>query len=147
MSMLSLRRHWIALACAGIAIAQAQAAPGIWRCGNSYSDKPCADGKPIETDEPPGAERRRQADEATRRDTEAANRMQRERLRLEASQAHQRAIVIGPAAPREAPTDAKPGKKKKEKRPTPSDAFVASYANPDLKEKKKKKPRAPADGD
>ncbi|HSV61066.1 MAG TPA: hypothetical protein VLJ19_19405 [Variovorax sp.] len=76
---------------------------------------------------------------------EAASRMQRERLRLEAAQAHQRAIVIGPA-PREAPTDIKPAKKKAKGLAAP-DAFVASYPNPDAKEKKKKKAKAPVDGD
>lgn len=148
MSKPSPGRHWIALACAAMAFAPAQAAPAIWRCGNSYSDRPCADGKPIETDEPPSVEQRRQADEATRRDMEAASRMQRERLRLEAGQVHRRAILIGPP-PREAPTDIKPSRKKaKKKGLTPSDAFVASYANPDGKEKKKKKKtKAPAEGD
>jgi hypothetical protein len=132
-------KHWGgALACAAIVLAQAQAAAGIWRCGNSYSDKPCADGKPIETDEAPGAQRRRQADEATRRDMQAASRMERERLRFEAEQSRQRAIVIG-ATQHEAPKAAKPSKKKK------SEDFVASYANPDAKKKKKKK--APAEGD
>jgi hypothetical protein len=144
MSKLSLiRRHGIALACAVMAIAHAHAAPGIWRCGNSYSDAPCAEGKPIEADAPPSVERRREADEATRRDMAAAQRMQRERLRLEAEQRHRHAIVIAaPAAP--PPAQPKPASAKKKKL-APSDAFVASYAGADAKDKpakKKKKPKA-----
>ena len=153
--MTSLSSHWIALACAAAAsiTAPALAAPTIWRCGNSYSDTPCEGAKPIEADAPPSAERRRQADEGTRRDMEAANRMQRERLRLEAEQSRRGAIVIGSPARGEAaraapaPTLLKPGKKKRLEKP---DAFVASYANPDGNEKssnkKKKKPKAGADG-
>ncbi|MGR4869419.1 hypothetical protein ACIPRI_11185 [Variovorax sp. LARHSF232] len=157
--MTTLSSHWIALACAAAAaaaVAQALAAPAttIWRCGNSYSDTPCEGARPIEADAPPSAERRRQADEGTRRDMEAANRMQRERLRLEAEHSRRGAVVIGAPARGEAaraapaPTLLKPGKKKRLEKP---DAFVASYANPDGNEKrssnkKKKKPKAAADG-
>ena len=153
--MTTLSSHWIALAwVAAASIATpALAAPTIWRCGNSYSDAPCEGAKPIEADAPPSAERRRQADEGTRRDMEAANRMQRERLRLEAEQLRRGAIVIGAPARGEAaraaptPTLLKPSKKKRLEKP---DAFVASYASPDGNEKssskKKKKPKAAADG-
>ena len=71
--------------------------------------------------------------------------MQRERLRLEAEQSRRRAVVIGPA-PREAQTEIKPSKRKKGEGLSSPDAFVASYASPDGKEKKKKKAKAPADG-
>ena len=156
--MTTLSSHWIALACAvaaAAAAAQVLAAPDvtIWRCGNSYSDTPCEGARPIEADAPPSAERRRQADESTRRDMEAAAGMQRERLRLEAGQSRRGAIVIGAPARSEAaratpaPTLLKPGKKK---RLAKSDAFMASYASPDDDGKgssnKKKKPKAAAGG-
>ena len=152
--MTPVSARWIALACtAAAAGAQALAGPSIWRCGNSYSDMPCEGARAIEADAPPSAERRRQADEGTRRDMEAASRMQRERLRLEAEQSRRRAIVIGPpgreaaaGASAAAPTLPKPAKRKKSLQKP--DAFVASYANPDADEKsrKKKKPKAAADG-
>jgi hypothetical protein len=156
--MSTLSSRWIALACAAAAAAAATPALAgptiIWRCGNSYSDLPCEGARSIEADVPaPSAERRRQADEGTRRDMEAANRMQRERLRLEAEQSRRGAIVIGSPASRAAaradpaPTQLKPGKKKRLEKP---DAFVASYGSPDgneksRKKKKQKKPKAAAD--
>ena len=132
---------WIALACAINTNPTAVAAPGIWRCGNSYADIPCQDGKHIGTQSPPSAEDRRRRDEDTRRDQAASERMQRERLELEAQPRH--AAVIGAPA-RDAPAvkpqagTPKPGKKKKNGAATP-DAFVASYDDPNAKPAGKKK--------
>ena len=86
----------VAAACLGCACG-APASAAIFRCGNSYSDRPCDGAARIEAPEAPSAEQRRQADEGTRKDEAAAERMQRERLRLEASAAHRGAVILGPA--------------------------------------------------
>jgi hypothetical protein len=127
---------WIMLACvAGTSspASSAIAAPAIWRCANSYSDTPCDGGRPIGPAAAPTAEQRRQADEGTRRDQTAADRMERERIRLDAQPRH--GVVM--TAPGHAVVDAtssaaklKPDKKKKAQRPQKPEAFTASYSNP-----------------
>lgn len=140
--MLRLSPLWIALACAIATNSTANAGPGIWRCGNSYSDTPCEGGKPVGAPSTPSAEDRRQRDEGTRRDQLAAERMQRERLEFEAQP--RKAVVIALPA-REGSTSTQPAgtfksdKKKKSARPKKPDAFTASYADPAEKPAGKKK--------
>ena len=128
----------IALACCALATHSAAiAAPGIWRCGNSYSDSPCEGARQIEQQAPPSAEERLRRDEGTRRDQAAADRMQRERLELEARP--RKSVVMG-ASPRPAPA-AGPRKpeSKKSTRPRKPDGFVATYTDPAAQPKGKKK--------
>ena len=133
---------WIALACvvATHSTTSIAAAGNIWRCGNSYSDTPCDGGTQLAPQSQPSAEDRRQRDAGTRRDQATADRMQRERLELEAKP--RQALVIGPPA-REAPsaTPPKPDRKNRNARPKKPDGFVATYNNPTAQpaEKKKKK--------
>ena len=130
---------WIALACVVATHSTSIAAPGdIWRCGNSYSDTPCDGGTQLDSQAQPSAEDRRQRDAGTRRDQAAADRMQRERLELEAKP--RQPLVIGPPA-REAPSAnlLKPDKKKKNARPKKPDGFVATYTNPTAQPAEKKK--------
>lgn len=147
--MLRLSPLWIALACTAAANSPAWAAPGIWRCGNnSYSQTPCEGGQSIDVEAAPNAQRRREAEDGTRRDRAAADRMERERLQLEAQQARQRAVVIGEPS-REKPGNARPSTARqsaKTKKPEKPDAFTASYADPSDKGKSKK-PRRKATGD
>jgi len=128
----------IALACAAVAIhsTAAAAAPGIWRCGNSYSDAPCEGGQQIESQAPPSAEARRHRDEATRRDQAVAERLQRERLELDAQP--RRAVVIG-EPPRKAPAATGKGSGKTPARPKKPDGFTATYSDPAAKPPGKKK--------
>lgn len=73
----------------------AEAAGGIWRCGkNSYSDRPCHDSQPLEIDDSRTPEQKRAADQHTREARDAADRMERERLRLEAAAARQGMVLI-----------------------------------------------------
>lgn len=133
---------WIALACAIATNSTANAGPGVWRCGNSYSDTPCEGGKPVGAPSTPSAEDRRQRDEGTRRDQVAADRMQRERLEFEGRP--RQAVVIGPpargaSASVPSATTLKPDKKKKSARPKKPDAFTATYTDPAAKPAGKKK--------
>ncbi|MDM0032768.1 hypothetical protein QTI33_11585 [Variovorax sp. J22P271] len=100
--------------------ATAQSASGIWRCGNTYTDRPCHDGQTLPLDEAPGADRQREADQATRQARAEAQRMERERLRLEAAQGPGQATLIDnaprarAAAPEHRESSMKKGKPRKD---------------------------------
>jgi len=65
--------------CAGTA-AQAQ----VYRCGNSYSQSPCAGGQQVDTHDPRSAAQASQAREATVRDARLAGELEKARLAREA---------------------------------------------------------------
>jgi hypothetical protein len=100
--------------------AAAEGASGIWRCGNTYTDRPCDAGRALPLDEAPGATRKREADQATREARAEAERMERERLRLEAAQGPRQATLIDNAprargaAPEARDTSMKKGKPRKD---------------------------------
>ncbi|HEY2255327.1 MAG TPA: hypothetical protein VGI11_06790 [Variovorax sp.] len=110
-------------ACLQWAALGAEAATGIWRCGNHYTDRPCEGGRPLGADDPRTAQQRREADQDTRDARALAERMERERLRLEDSAVGKRATLIDdPRIPQAAgarpdrsvePSRAKPGKNPK----------------------------------
>ena len=66
-----------------------QPGTSTWRCGNSYSDRPCAGGTTVKVDDARTEDDRRAADEATQRNAKLADRLERTRL-SEEKQAHQR---------------------------------------------------------
>ncbi|GAA4336852.1 hypothetical protein GCM10023165_14420 [Variovorax defluvii] len=51
-----------------------------WRCGNSYSDRPCEGGKPLAVDDARDAAQQRDANRATHEAQAAGKRMERDRL-------------------------------------------------------------------
>jgi hypothetical protein len=63
---------------------QPAAAQGVYRCGDSYSQKPCAGGALVPTDDARSEAQRAQAREAAQRDGKAADAMQKARLKEEA---------------------------------------------------------------
>jgi hypothetical protein len=54
-----------------------------YRCGNTYSDQPCAGGQRLKVDDARSDEDRRAADAATRRNEARADQLERSRLALE----------------------------------------------------------------
>jgi hypothetical protein len=114
---------------------------GIWRCGNTYTDRPCH-GKPLDVDDARTETQRQAADEATRNARANADRMERERLRLEATAARNGAILID-NAPRHPPPGASNERKTLElSRPKKKDPKFISPRDPAApSDKKKKKPR------
>ena len=120
--------------CTGFGIAQAQDAPGgAWRCGSTYTDRPCAGGKALAFDAGPSADQVREAERSTRSTEAAADRMERERLRRERSAPSPlihlaKPNAVSPAEP------AHPAAKKKKGRKEP-DFFTA--AGPGTPKKKK----------
>jgi hypothetical protein len=67
-------------ALAGAAMAQAP----IYRCGDSYSQNPCAGGKIIAASDSRSPDQKAQTDEATRRNAKAASDMEKARVKEEA---------------------------------------------------------------
>lgn len=70
---------------------------GIWRCGNSYSDRPCQEGRPLDIDDGRSSEEKRIADQHTRDARAFADRLERERLQLESVQGRRGPVLIGGA--------------------------------------------------
>jgi hypothetical protein len=77
----TLRGAVLALSCvlAGPCMAQ-----GIYRCGDSYSQKPCPGGKLVPTDDPRTAQMGAQTTQAAARDARMADSMEQKRLKEEA---------------------------------------------------------------
>jgi hypothetical protein len=92
----------------------ATAGTAAWRCGNTYSDQPCPDGKPVALGDMRDSGQKREADNSTREAQAAGDRLERERLQQEKAQAGRHATLIDsrPAAPKaDAPKKKKKGKK------------------------------------
>jgi len=85
---------FLAAACAQLAPLAAHGGTETWRCGNTYTDQPCKDGKAIDLDDARGAAQKREADSATHEARTAADRMERDRVRLESAQARRAATLI-----------------------------------------------------
>ncbi len=71
------------VAALSLASAAATHAEEIYRCGNSYSQVPCAQGKVLTIDDSRDAIRKKEADAATRRDAQLAKQLEHERLQQE----------------------------------------------------------------
>ncbi|NDZ14979.1 hypothetical protein C7T35_18665 [Variovorax sp. WS11] len=101
--------------CALWASPAAAAGTAAWRCGNTYSDQPCPEGKPLALDDARDATQKRDADRTTREALAAGDRLERERLRQEKAQAgrHPTLIDSRPAAPKPEADSAKKKKKGK----------------------------------
>ena len=65
------------------AVPTATAAENIYKCGTSYSQTPCADGKVLIIEDTRDAEQKKVVDANTRRDAKLANDMKKERLAQE----------------------------------------------------------------
>jgi hypothetical protein len=88
-------RPWIlVLACAGWPLAHAQA---IYRCGDSYSQQPCAGGTQVAAPPAaPSASDRSQAAAAALRDARLADSMEKDRVRREAQAGSAPVILQAP---------------------------------------------------
>lgn len=115
---------------------------GVYRCGNSYSQKPCTDAVVVDVQDTRTAEQKKQADATIRRDTATANTMEQERLaqeaRQRAAQAKLSAVEKKQSAPKSKKTadtsdteDTTVAKGRRKKNPsakqkTTPDVFIAS---------------------
>lgn len=91
-----------------IAWSDAGAAPGIYRCGSSYSQIPCANGQEIKVDDARDAAQKQVADENTRRNAAAARALEKDRLAQEKqalAAAHSPKAKLATPAPAEQPAE------------------------------------------
>ncbi len=100
--------HHFLHALAGLLLLSSTAAlaQGIWRCGtqgNSFSDRPCADGQALTKPTPPNALAVQQATEVARREAALALRLRADRLAQD--QQFQRAQASLQRTPRQASKD------------------------------------------
>ena len=130
------------------AVLAAEASPGTWRCGNTYSDQPCQGGKALDLDDTRQASQKRDADRTTREAQLAADRMERDRLRLESTQGRRHATLIDNQKPRTTSSASSSGsgsiltKKKSEKKPQHFGAYdPASLTKKPAKPKSKRPPK------
>ena len=79
------------------AAAQGTDAPA-YRCGNSYSSKPCPGGTAVDAADPRSAAQQREAREASQRQTDLARQMKADRLATERAAPTGGAANLGPAA-------------------------------------------------
>lgn len=82
------RRHaavalFLIAACAGSTGVIAQNAAQTWRCGSTYSDRPCEGGKPVKVEDPRSDQDRRAADAGARNAQTQADHLERSRLSQE----------------------------------------------------------------
>ena len=77
------------------------ASQNIYRCGDTYSQQPCAGGKVVQTDDARSASQRADTTQASQRDAKAADAMEKARLKEEAKAAPANVlqpVVKGPEA-------------------------------------------------
>ena len=124
----------------------APGAGGAWRCGNAYSDQPCTGAKAIDLDDARNADQVRAARESTRDAQAAADRMEKERLRLEAQQPRRPTLLVesGQEAPRKRPSPEAAQRPKKGKKDV---VYVSAETGEAAPKKKSKKAAAKKSGD
>jgi hypothetical protein len=112
--------------------ASAMAQAPIYRCGDSYSQTPCAGGKIIAASDSRSADQKAQTDEATKRNAKAASEMEKARVKDESKAPH----AVLPAPP-VAKTEDKPAlKNQKAEKPFTA---VSPKTGDDKKKKNSKK--------
>lgn len=135
-----------AVASAAIAGAMPVSGAEVWRCGSSYSDRPCEHGQAVDIEDARSEDQRRDALQGTKANAATASDLERQRHRAQARQPA--AVLIG--APPSTPTTVKPpyrptGTRKatpQKGKGHPSGDFVASYPTPaDPKQKSRKSAR------
>jgi hypothetical protein len=124
---------FIVLAAAALAPAAAQ---NVYRCGDSYSQTPCAGGAVVNSDDPRSASQRAQTTQAAQRDARAADAMEKARLKEEAKPAsgYIPSAKVEPPAAEKKPEQA--GKPKK-----PAYFTATAPGKPGDAAAKKKKPK------
>jgi hypothetical protein len=78
--------------------AQSNDGAAVFRCGNSYSTKPCPNGSVVDAADPRNAAQVRDAREAAQRDAALAAKMAAERRAAEKDASKGKAVNVGPEA-------------------------------------------------
>jgi hypothetical protein len=90
------------------------AAQGVYRCGDSYSQKPCPGGTLVPADDARSDSQRKQTRDAAQRDGKAADAMEKARLKEEAKPVQ---AYLPPPPSEPAAEEKKPGAAVKPKKP------------------------------
>ena len=93
------------------------AAQNVYRCGESYSNQPCAGATVVPTDDPRTAAQRAQTESAVKRDAKAAQAMEKERLQQEARPAQATIPLVPPVPVGIAAVEDRTAAKRKAKKP------------------------------
>ncbi|MGJ7508320.1 hypothetical protein [Variovorax sp. GT1P44] len=120
--------QWAALAADGV--------NGTWRCGNTYTDQPCQGGKALDIEDTRDAAQKRAADQTTRDAQAAADRLERDRLRLESTSARASLIDNKPRSTAKSSRQDKNGAQKP-KKAKKDPVFVSGPASPPTKKASK----------
>lgn len=122
-----------ALALSLAAVSTAAPAQPIYRCGDSYSQQPCAGGKAIEAEPPPTTLERKKSAAAAQRDASLAGSLEKDRLQREAQPAQ---LYIPPPRFEAAPDPRKSPEKAATRK---LDVFTASAPGNKVPGEKKRK--------
>ena len=128
------------------AISTWASAQNAYRCGNTYSQTPCANGKTIDVTDSRSADQKKQTDAATASTAKAGDTLEKSRLAQEkrdlaANKA--RPVVIAPIAAPAPPPQPVTYAKKKKKKPSP---YFTAQAPREKKERKPAKAKKAASG-
>jgi hypothetical protein len=127
-----------AVLCIGIAGWAAPAvAQDIYRCGNSYSQQPCPEGRLVAASDTRSAGQKAQTDQAAKQDAKSAEAMEKARLKEEAKPAP--LGILPTKAPEAAQPDKKPVAGAKMKKPEQFTAVSPKKPGEAAGKKKKKK--------
>jgi hypothetical protein len=124
----------LGLAAAGCALPVA--AQNVYRCGNSYSQQPCADGRLVAASDSRSASQKAQTDRAAKQDAKSAAAMEKARLKEEAKPAP---VGLPPPKASEAQPAKKPASGAKLKKPEQFTAVAPGKPDDDAGAKPKKK--------
>ena len=102
--------------CLALGVPAASAQPAVYRCGQSYQQAPCAQGRPLAVDDARSESQQREAQAAARDEARLGARLERERQARERATHPQSAIGIG-AKPSAAGASAPKAKAKKRHKP------------------------------
>lgn len=109
--------HFAALLLALFACRVPAQAQNVYRCGESYSNTPCAGAVVVPTDDRRSAAQRAQTDAAAKRDARSAQVLENERLKREAKAPPAVILAPVPGAQPVEPVADKPVSKSKAKKP------------------------------
>jgi hypothetical protein len=92
-------RRAVVLIVAALWAAAAAAQVPVYRCGNSYSQEPCSQGRGVDVADPRSAQQAAQSRQAALRDAREADALERARLRAERDAARHGPALIGWSKP------------------------------------------------
>ena len=114
----------------------AASAQTVWRCGSTYSQKPCAEGVSVQASDARSDAQAREAEAAARRDAKTADAMEKARLAQEAKAPTAGVIGKPAAAASHAAGDTKPRKTKHAKKKVEPNPDLFTAVTPGEKKKK-----------